>query len=52
MESDLTDYPNSVYLGEDITFDVYGNLVNVMGVDVTVEFPTELTYWICPARAL
>lgn len=43
LESALTDYPNSVYLGEEITFDITANLVNAMGADFVLEFPAELT---------
>jgi hypothetical protein len=44
MVSAGTDYPNSVYLGQSITFDVTADMVNAMGADFVLEFPAELDY--------
>ena len=41
LEASGTDYPGSVYLGEQITFEVRANLVNAMGVDFMLEIPAE-----------
>ena len=41
LEASGTDYPGSVYLGEQITFEVRANLVNAMGVDFVLEIPAE-----------
>jgi hypothetical protein len=41
LEPSGTDYPGSVYLGEQITFEVRANLVNAMGVDFVLEIPDK-----------
>ena len=41
LEPSGTDYPGSVYLGEQITFEVRANLVNAMGVDFVLDIPGE-----------
>ncbi|MBG0786730.1 MAG: hypothetical protein H0S79_16665 [Anaerolineaceae bacterium] len=43
LEDSGTDYPGSVYLGEQITFEVRANLVNAMGVDFVLDIPAEYT---------
>jgi hypothetical protein len=44
LVSEGTEYPNSVYLGQSITFDVTADMVNAMGADFVLEFPAELGY--------